>query len=155
MHNDQIAYRFESIGIPTPEMRETVNTELRSFNHAANPRFYVAIERPENEAKPLNLFAFDRDGLVCGGLFAETQFLWLKVSIMAVRSELRRQGVGAKLMALAEAEAVQRGCKHAFVDTMEYQAPNFYLRLGYKVVGQLENWDSHGHTKFYLTKDLP
>lgn len=155
MDNASITYRFESICDPAPEVSEAVYTELRQFNHVANPHFFEAVSLTENEAKPLNLFVFDQAGRVCGGLFAETQFLWLKVDIMAVREDLRDQGIGTELMKLAEAEAIQRGCKHAYVDTMEYQAPSFYQRIGYSLVGQLDNWDSHGHTKFFLTKDLP
>jgi GNAT superfamily N-acetyltransferase len=138
MDNQPINYRFESIYDPTPEMREAVNAELRQFNQAVNPHFYEALSQPENEARALNIFVFDQEGQVCGGLFAETRFLWLKISIMALRSELRGQGIGTELMRIAEVEARRRGCKHAFVDTMDYQAPNFYLSLGYRVAGHLE-----------------
>jgi N-acetylglutamate synthase-like GNAT family acetyltransferase len=75
---------------------------------------------------------------------------------MAVREDIRRRGLGAELIEMAESEAVHRGCKHAFVDTMDYQAPNFfYIKLGYCVVCQLDYWDSHGHSKFHLRKRLP
>jgi GNAT superfamily N-acetyltransferase len=154
MENQSTIYRFESVCDPTPEMTEAVNSELRQFNQAVNPHFYKALSQPGNEAKALNIFVYDQEGQICGGLFAETLFLWLKISIMAVREDLRGQGIGTELMAIAEAEAWKRGCKHAYVDTMDYQAPNFYLRLGYRVAGHLENWDSQGHSKFYLVKQL-
>jgi ribosomal protein S18 acetylase RimI-like enzyme len=85
---------------------------------------------------------------------AETQLLWLKVEILSVASQFRRQGVGSRLMAIAEAEAVRRGCKYAYVDTMEYQAPSFYQALGYQIAGRLDDWDSHGHAKYFLKKTL-
>jgi GNAT superfamily N-acetyltransferase len=93
-------------------------------------------------------------GNIAGGLVAETQFAWLKISIMAVREDTRDQGIGSALLLAAEAEAQQRGCRYAFVDTMDYQAPAFYERLGYRIVGQIPDWDSHGHAKIYLTKTL-
>jgi len=34
---------------------------------------------------------------------------------------------------------------------MDYQAPDFYRKLGYQIA---ENWDSHGRTKYLLTKQL-
>ena len=37
---------------------------------------------------------------------------------------------------------------------MSYQAPDFYQLCGYKVAGEIPNWDSHEGTKFFLTKDL-
>jgi len=89
-----------------------------------------------------------------GGLMAETQFKWLKVLLMAVAEGHRGRGVGRGLLAIAEREASARGCEYAFLDTMEYQAPGFYQKLGYVVAGRLEDWDSHGHAKFFFTKRL-
>ena len=146
--------RLELIREPSPELKEAVQCELRAFNRQANPDWYAARALPENEPQPLNLFAFDNHGQARGGLFGETQFLWLKVSILAVHADFRQQGLGTRLMQRAEAIAVERGCRFAYVDTMETQAPVFYEKLGYQIAGRLDNWDSHGHAKFFLTKSL-
>lgn len=146
--------RIELIDQASPELREAVNIHLRAFNREANPAWYAARSLIENEARPLNLFAFDADGQPHGGLFAETQFLWLKIHILSVHADCRGQGLGTQLMNEAEAIAIARGCQFAYVDTMEYQAPRFYEKLGYTIVGQLPNWDSHGHAKLFLTKQL-
>ncbi len=127
---------------------------LREHNVTANPEFMERLQQPEHAARPLVLLASDATGLV-GGLFAETRFAWLRISIMAVRPGCRSQGIGAALLAEAEREAVARGCQHAYVDTMEYQAPRFYLAHGYRIAGEIPNWDSLGHRKFFLTKILP
>jgi len=127
---------------------------LREHNVTANPEFMEGLQQPEHAARPLVLLASDATGLV-GGLFAETRFAWLRISIMAVRPGCRSQGIGAALLAQAEGEAVARGCQHAYVDTMEYQAPRFYLAHGYRIAGEIPNWDSLGHRKFFLTKILP
>ena len=37
---------------------------------------------------------------------------------------------------------------------METQAPEFYEKAGYRVAGLLEDWDSHGNSKFFFVKDL-
>lgn len=126
---------------------------LREHNCAANPKFMELLQQPEHEVQTLVLLASNDMGVV-GGLFAETRFAWLRISIIAVRPENRSQGIGAALLAEAERQAVARGCEHAYVETMEYQAPRFYLGHGYRVVGEIPNWDSQGHRKYFLTKNL-
>ena len=126
---------------------------LREHNSAANPKFMELLQQPEHEVQTLVLLASNDTGVV-GGLFAETRFAWLRISIIAVRPENRSQGIGAALLADAEREGAARGCEHAYVETMEYQAPRFYLAHGYRVVGEIPNWDSQGHRKYFLTKNL-
>jgi GNAT superfamily N-acetyltransferase len=132
---------------------DLVRQWLREHNWKTNPGFMERLQQPENEARPLILLALDGDRTV-GGLFAETQLAWLRISIMAVAPERRSQGIGTALLAAAEQQAVDRGCRHAYVDTMEYQAPRFYLEHGFAVVGEIPDWDSHGHAKYYLAKPL-
>jgi GNAT superfamily N-acetyltransferase len=130
-----------------------VRAWLREYNLQANGPFMEKLERPESKPEPLVLLARS-DGRILGGLVGETVFTWLRVSIMAIDPARRRQGIGAALLNRAETDARQRGCKYAYVDTMEYQAPAFYERQGYAIAGRLDDWDSHGHAKFFLTKRL-
>ena len=127
---------------------------LRDYNRTNNATFYEARERPENTPRPMNVVACDDNGRIVGGLMGETQFYWLKIKYMSVAEDHRRRGVGRDIVAAAEAEAIVRGCRYSFVDTMDYQAPVFYQKLGYEIAGQLPNWDSHGHTKLFLMKRL-
>lgn len=126
---------------------------LREYNWKANPAFMEKFQQVEHQARPLVLLA-EVEGAVIGGLFAETQLSWLRTSIMSVHPDMRGQGVGAALLAEAEREAINRKCRYAYVDTMEYQAPAFYEACGYAIVGEIPDWDSHGHRKFHLTKTL-
>ena len=132
---------------------DLVRQWLREHNWSANPTFMEVLQQPQQQARPLNLLAAADDRIV-GGLFAETQLAWLRISIMSVDPEWRSRGIGAALLAEAEQQAITRGCRHAYVDTMDYQAPRFYLAHGFNVVGEIANWDSHGHTKLFLSKHL-
>ena len=138
----------------TAEWTEAVNSVLREFNRTQNPTFWAALDRPEGTARNLNVLAFDARQSLIGGLFAETRLSWLTMSVLAVATGSRGRGIGSRLVAIAEAEAVARGCRYAFADTMDYQAPEFYRRLDYQVVGRLDDWDSHGHAKLFLVKQL-
>ena len=111
------------------------------------------LEVPGN-VRPLNLFAFHDDGALAGGLLGQTQLAWLKTEIVVVRDANRKSGIGSELMRRAEAEAAARGCIHAYVNTMAWQAREFYEKLGYRIAGELPNWDSHGHSKYFLIKRL-
>ncbi|HVZ40365.1 MAG TPA: GNAT family N-acetyltransferase [Candidatus Kapabacteria bacterium] len=146
--------RIELIDDPDSDLLESVNGELRRHNQSANPAFWALRDEPEHEARPLNLFAFAADGEVVGGLFGSTCFSWLMVNIMATKAEHRGTGIGRALLARAEEIARERGCRYAYVDTMEYQAPRFYAAAGYRIAGTLDDWDSHGHRKFLFVKDL-
>lgn len=132
---------------------DLVRQWLREHNWAVNPAFMTLLHEPRHDARPLILLAHFDDGVI-GGLFAETQISWLRISIMSVHPEWRSKGIGSALLAEAENVAVERGCKHAYVDTMEYQAPQFYLSHGFQIVGQIPDWDSHGHSKMYFSKSL-
>ena len=48
---------------------------------------------------------------------------------------LRGDGLGSRLLRLAEDEARQRGCVGAVLYTINFEAPGFYERHGYRVLG--------------------
>lgn len=142
----------------TPEC-DQVRTWLREFNWSRNRKFIELISRPDNGAESLALVAEISEGgerpeRMVGGLIAEITLSWLRISIMAVDPESRSRGIGRKLLAEAEHLAVDRGCRYSYVDTMSYQAPEFYDVNGYRRVGEIPDWDSHGHAKLFLVKDL-
>jgi GNAT superfamily N-acetyltransferase len=140
--------------IPSTPWLNAINSLLAEYNRRANPTFLTARELPQHAPRPLIVVTTNSHDDVIAGLIGETQFAWLKISIMAVAEPSCRQGIGRSLLEAAEIESIRRGCSHAYVDTMDYQAPGFYERMGYAVAGRLENWDSHGHSKLFLTKRL-
>ena len=84
---------------------------------------------------------FERGGVLLGGLLGRTLRGWLFIDNLALpQSELGR-GYGQRIMAMAEAEAMRRGCVGAFLNTDEFQAPEFYRKLGYEEFGRLTHED--------------
>ena len=102
---------------------------------------------------PLNLVEYDADGTVIGGLLGGTYWGWMYVDILWVDEKHRQKGIGSKLLAEAEREALRRGCHHVHLDTMSWQAPDFYQKHGYEVIGILPDIPS-GHQKYLLQKTL-
>lgn len=80
-------------------------------------------------------------------------FLTKRIHYLFVSEQLRGKGIGSKLLAAAESEARQRGCKYAFVDTFSFQAPEFYKNHGYQEVFTLEEYPYTGKRHYY-TKEL-
>ena len=102
---------------------------------------------------PLNLVEYDADGSIIGGLLGGTYWGWMYIDILWVREDHRRQGVGSRLLTEAEKEAMRRGCHHVHVDTMSWQAPAFYQKHGYEVIGVLPDIPL-GNQKYLLMKAL-
>ena len=116
-------------------------------------RAYNRSKREEAESEPLNLYLEDEKGNLMAGLVAETFGNWLEIEYLFVKEELRGQGIGSKLLQRAENEAKNRNCRFAFVNTYQFQAPDFYLSHGYKEVFALEDYPYTGQ-RCYYQKDL-
>ncbi len=99
------------------------------------------------------LAIFDRgeSGEVRAGLSGFTWGGTCKVEWLWVSEVLRGQGIGRALMVRAEEEARRRGCARMVVDTHSFQAPGFYQKLGFKIVGTYTDFP-RGYQAFFLEK---
>ena len=106
-----------------------------------------------SDGRGLACFVRNEEGQIVAGIsgytwagMAEIEFLW-------VDDSLRGQGVGGRLLAVVEQEARQRGCALVITSTYSFQAPEFYRRHGYEMVGKIEECPP-GHVNYWLKKDL-
>ncbi len=102
---------------------------------------------------PLVITVRDDDGTLRGGLIGGTYWDWLFIKILWLDESLRGQGAGSRLVGMAEQIAIERGCHAAHLDTMSFQAPDFYRKLGYTVYGQLDDMPP-GHSRLFMQKSL-
>jgi GNAT superfamily N-acetyltransferase len=104
------------------------------------------------EARPVAALLKDPGtGAVIGGLWGRTAWGWLHMDTLYVPEALRRAGIGARLVAMAEEEAKRRGCLGAWLDTFSFQARGFYESIGYRVFGTIED-QPPGHARHFLQK---
>jgi predicted N-acetyltransferase YhbS len=78
---------------------------------------------------------------------------WLYIAALWVSGKYRGQGLGIKLVGLAEKTALKKHCIGAHLYTYSFQNPGFYEKLGYKVFGTLENY-CDSHAKLFMKKNL-
>jgi GNAT superfamily N-acetyltransferase len=97
------------------------------------------------------VFVRDAAGAIRAGLIGNCYAGWLFVNLLWVHVDLRRAGVGSRLIAEAERHASEFGCHSAWVDTFSFQAPDFYPRFGYREFARLDYPPSHERIFFRKT----
>ncbi|TQR17538.1 GNAT family N-acetyltransferase [Psychrobacillus vulpis] len=103
--------------------------------------------------KEITLFVRDEKDTVCGGLIGEICWNWLEIQILIVNEDLRKSGLGTKLLLEAEQIARENKCDFIKLDTLSFQALDFYQKYGYEVYGCIENVGRE-HKHYYMKKDL-
>ena len=106
------------------------------------------------DQRPLGVLVTDPDtGEVVGGIIGRTSMGLLFIDRFFLPERMRRQGLGTRVIKAAEEEGARRGCSRAILFTAHFQAPDFYRRKGWEVLGRIE-CDPPGHTRFCMTKRL-
>lgn len=92
-------------------------------------------------------------GRLVAGIVGAVYWGKLHIRLLWVDPEFRSLGLGGRLMDWAEQHGRQLGCTAAVVDTMSFQAPEFYKRRGYRQFGVLYGYEG-GASRHYLEKTL-
>ena len=129
---------------PTDKEIAFVNNALQKFNDEK--------VGPDNH-ELLNIVEYDNTGNIIAGILGGTYWGWMHIDILWVDENHRKQGLGSQLLNAAESEAIKRGCHSVHVDTMSWQAPDFYKKHGYEIISQLDDIPN-GNKKYHLIKKL-
>lgn len=92
-------------------------------------------------------------GDVVAGLEGAAYWGKLHIRLLWVHPDHQSKGLGSRLMRWAEEQGRKLGCNSAMVDTMSFQAPEFYARLGYRQFGVSEGYEG-GASRHYFEKQL-
>ncbi|MDR2933333.1 MAG: GNAT family N-acetyltransferase [Oscillospiraceae bacterium] len=136
-----------SITPGNPEQWDFVAKGLIDFNQK---QLGVTLVEPEKVAR----VALDENGAVLGGaLCTYTPILdTLYVEILWVDDRCRGSGIGGALLRSVEAYARARSCMLSHLETLDFQARDFYIKQGYTVFATLEG--PPGHERYYMKKYL-
>jgi GNAT superfamily N-acetyltransferase len=106
------------------------------------------------DAEPLAVLIQDpATGKTVGGLWGRTIYDWLYVELFVVPETFRGRRLGSTILKRAEDIALARGCIGVWLNTYEFQAPDFYTKQGYELFGSI---DDHplGQHRFFFKKYL-
>jgi GNAT superfamily N-acetyltransferase len=115
---------------PHANARKTIDDGLSSFNlasggHSSNRELAILVSEPT-------------DGQIVGGLLGRTSRGVFYIDKFYLPKDLRGKGLGSRVLASAEQEASARGCKDAVLNTLSFQAPEFYARYGWREFGRID-----------------
>ncbi len=120
-------------------LRKILNESDTSLQPPKSRRFIVRV--------------MDDRGDIAGGAIVWMYWGWLEITQLALEKEARGQGLGRRLMRAIEDKARAEGCARARVEVFGHQALGFYQKLGYQIVGKLENYPE-GFDYYWTCKDL-
>lgn len=127
------------------------NRDIQILTHGI-----IEYAKKQRNHKPMEPFAFfirDENNHILAGCNGNIGYDWVYVDQLWVDETSRGKGYGTALMRSAEELGKQKGCVSAAVNTMDWEAPEFYKKLGYRV-----EFERHGLAKnsvfYYLRKEL-
>ena len=91
---------------------------------------------------------------ILGGITGTIFWYHLHIDFLWVDESLRGQGYGKQLLDNIEEIARDNKCKLIQLDTFSFQAPIFYQKYGYEVVGVIEEHPNKDNQQYYLSKKL-
>ncbi|WP_298772450.1 GNAT family N-acetyltransferase [uncultured Shewanella sp.] len=125
-----------------PAVLEALISGLRQYN----------VEHLGDEkTKPLMVVARDCEGKLIGGVAGVTIYQNFLINIVWVDEAHRGSGLGRQLMMQAENEAKRRDCLAAQLDTLSFQAPIFYQKMGFDIIGTVPGF-AKSPGRFFMLK---
>ena len=137
------SYQIKVEDKPAPEDIQVLWHNLSEFNFA----------RTGQGGQSVSVFVRDDAGQTIGGTHGWTAFGCLHIDVLWLKEDIRRKGLGRRVLEAAEGEAKGRGCKFAKLETFSFQAPEFYKKSGYIVFAELDKI-AGGRPWYFLKKNL-
>ena len=134
---------LELVTNPTMEKIADFHHGLRDYNS----------EFVSEEFIPLRAVITDDADQVIAGIDGMAHWDKLHVSILWVHADHKGNALGTQLIEWAEEQGRTMGYHSVVVDTMSFQAPGFYLKLGYTQFGETRNYEG-SHGRLYFEKGI-
>ena len=136
---------YAEFDLPPPELAQTVDDGLERHNQQAAPLADV---------RPLGAFASDEEGRTIGGAVGRTWGRCCELQQLWVDADQRKRGIASQLLRRFEARATGRGCSVFYLTTLSFQAPGFYRKHGYSILGEIRGYPQE-IAKYLMIKESP
>jgi len=123
---------------------KVIETGLREFN-----KRHTGLDNIETRAVYIKEGDEIKGGIsyICLRPLAYVKLLWIS-------DELRGKGYGEKLLSAAEEDAKAQGSTKVMLDTFSFQAPEFYKKMGYKDVFEVDGYPVENAKRIWFIKEL-
>jgi len=145
---DKEGLRLEITSTAEPNAQALIKSKIKAYNDIHSPAHATLRKKGRHT---LDFLVKDENDEILAGLLGTTYWRWLSIDELWVHESFRGMGYGRHLVERAEQESKIRDCTHSVVKTWSFQASGFYQKLGYQVVGQLEDYPPN-ETLYWLRK---
>jgi ribosomal protein S18 acetylase RimI-like enzyme len=111
-------------------------------------------DKVKHPVKKVSFILRDEEDNILGGITGTIFWYHLHIDFLWVDETLRGKGYGEKLLQSIEEIAVTNKCRLIQLDTFSFQAPKFYQKFGYEVVGIVEEHPVKEFQQYFLLKRL-
>ncbi|HEY4082332.1 MAG TPA: GNAT family N-acetyltransferase [Burkholderiaceae bacterium] len=112
---------------------------------------YGRAQAAGGNARPISCGRHDEDGRLIAGATGRTEFRRLFIGYLWVDEAWRGGGIGTETLRRIEAQALQRGCVDALIETLSDRTADWYERLGYVCMSHVHDFVP-GFTRHTLIK---
>ena len=136
-------FSIESVE-PQAEVIEFLDEKIYEFNSQTINKF---------DGKQFTKIIRDQSSNIIAGISGWTWAMVSEITLLWVKEEYRKKGLGTILLKAAEEEISRAGCSTILLRTYSFQAPLFYEKHGFKSVFILEDFPK-GFRHYNLVKRM-
>ncbi|WP_090111495.1 GNAT family N-acetyltransferase [Cohnella sp. OV330] len=135
------------VSFGSKEERDYIRKRLIEYNAQHVPK------NLSSRYEEITLTIRDEGGGVIGGMLATLCWNWIEVDILWIEESQRKMGYGTRLLMRIENIARENSCSFIKLNTFSFQAPEFYVKNGYKEVAVFEEAPV-GSKHYYFKKAI-
>ncbi len=114
---------------------------------------HAKLQKQQPLIETFAFFVRDKNNFILGGCNGSIYYACLYIDQLWLDENLREQGIGTQLMQSAEVLGKEKKCLFLTVNTMDWEALDFYKKLGYYVEYERTGYLNHS-TMYFLRKSI-